>query len=306
MVDGVTATLKELIALQGSAQTGSYNPVAKALRAGAHLSRLRGRGMDFAEVRNYQAGDEIRHMEWRVTARTGKPHVKLYEEERERPVIILTDFNPSMYFGTRIAFKSVVAARLAAIIAWSVVKQGDRVGGFLFSTERHQEFTPRGREVGVLPFLAALSQYTTERPTYASKASQDHRTLTYALQRVRRVMKPGTILVLISDFYKFDKDSEKQLSRLRKHNDILAYHLCDPLEIAPPMPQQYAITDGVQELLLDTTTSSINGAYQRYCEQRISTLQGQFQSLQIQYTQVSADNDLGLLVRQTFTRRAHL
>ena len=145
MVDGVTATLKELIDLQRYAQTGPYHPVARALRAGSNVSRLRGRGMDFAEVRNYQAGDEIRHMEWRVTARTGKPHVKLYEEERERPVIILTDFNPSMYFGTRLAFKSVIAARLAAILAWTVVKQGDRVGGFLLSAHHHHRMMRRAR-----------------------------------------------------------------------------------------------------------------------------------------------------------------
>lgn len=304
MTDGVTVTLKELITLQRYAQTRPYKPNAKALRAGSHLSKLRGRGMDFAEVRNYQAGDDIRHMEWRVTARTGKPHIKLYQEERERPVIIVSDFNPSMYFGTRLAFKSVVAARLAAILAWTAIKEGDRVGGFLFSADKHHEFTPRAREIGVLPLLAALSQYTTELPEQQFRKSVDNRSLSYALQRVRRVMKPGSLLVLISDFYKLDQESEKQLCRLRSHNDILAYHLCDPLEIAPPIPQQYAITDGVQERWLDTTQVSLNKAYQRYCEERIGTIQAQCQGLQIQYIQVTAESDLGGLVRQSFTRRA--
>ena len=113
MVDGVVAKLDELIGLRRYAQSVQYQPEGRALRSGNHISKLRGRGMDFSEVRNYQAGDEIRHMEWRVTARTGRPHVKIYQEERERPVVILADFNPSMIFGTRIAFKSVVAARLA-------------------------------------------------------------------------------------------------------------------------------------------------------------------------------------------------
>ncbi len=132
MTDGVSVELNELIALQRYARRVNYKPLYSAVQAGNHLSKLRGRGMDFAEVRNYQAGDEIRHMEWRVTARTGRPHVKIYQEERERPVVILTDFNPSMYFGTRIAFKSVVAARMAAMIIWTAVKQGDRVGGLFF------------------------------------------------------------------------------------------------------------------------------------------------------------------------------
>ena len=301
MTDGVTTELRELIALQRYAQAGHFRSEGRALRSGGHLSKLRGRGMDFSEVRNYQAGDEIRHMEWRVTARTGKPHVKLYQEERERPVIILIDFNPSMYFGTRLAFKSVVAARLAAILAWTVVKQGDRVGGFLFSALTHNEFTPRGRESGVLPFLAALSNYTHELPQPTPQLQ--NRSLSYALQRVRRVVRPGSILVLISDFYNMDQDSEQHLSRLRSHNDVLAYHLCDPLEIAPPKPQQYAITDGQQEIFLDMTAGSVRGAYLHYCEQRIATLQAQLRRLQIQYVQVTAENDLPLLVRQTFPRR---
>ncbi|MCP0914948.1 MULTISPECIES: DUF58 domain-containing protein [Legionella] len=299
MSDGIVAQLNELIALKRYARSVNYHPERRALRAGTHLSKLRGRGMDFAEVRNYQAGDEVRHMEWRVTARTGKPHVKLYQEERERPAIILTDFNDSMYFGTRHAFKSVVAARLAALVAWTAVCEGDRVGGLLFSGGKHDEFPPRGREAGVLPFLAGLSEYTKEDKTEAKQP----RSLSEALLRLRRVAKPGSILVLISDFYNLDVDSEQHLSRLRAHNDVLAYHVCDPLELAPPKPQQYAITNGRKELLLDTTVQSVAAAYQQYCEQRIATLEIQFKRLQIQYIQVTADMDLPLLVRHTYPRR---
>lgn len=303
MTNGVFAELSELIALQRFAQKNSYHPKSRAQRSGHHTSKVRGRGMDFSDVRNYQAGDEIRHMEWRITARTGRPHIKLYEEERERPVVILADFNPSMYFGTRLAFKSVVAAQLAAMLAWTAAKQGDRVGGFLFSATTHNDFTPRGRETGVLPFLAALSQYTRAMP--ASPTSSANRPLSYALQRVRRVAKPGTVLVLISDFYNLDNDSEQHLSRLRTHNDVLVYHLCDPLEIAPPKPQHYAITNGHEEILLDTTINAVNRGYINYCEQRIATLQALLKRLQIQYTLVTANDDLPLLVRQTFPRRSH-
>ena len=300
MTEGITATLTELLGLQRYAQQISSRPEGRAVGAGNNRSKLRGRGMDFSEVRNYQAGDEIRHMEWRVTARTGRPHIKLYQEERERPVVILVDFNPSMYFGTRIAFKSVVAARLAAILAWTVIKQGDRVGGLLCSPTTHNELTPRGRENGVLPFLAALSHYTEALPQ-----DSNNRSLSYALQRVQRVAKPGSILILISDFYTLDKDCEQQLSRLRSHNDLLAYHLCDPLELAPPRPQEYAITDGRHELLLDTRVGAINQGYAHYCEERIATLKAQLQRLQMQYVQVTAATDLPYLVRQTFPRRAH-
>lgn len=303
MSDGLIVDLKELIALRRYAQALAYQPEGRTARVGNNLSKLRGRGMDFSEVRNYQAGDEIRHMEWRVTARTGRPHVKLFQEERERPVVILADFNPSMYFGTRVAFKSVVAARLAALLAWVTVKQGDRVGGLVFSKLTHHEFTPRGREAGVLPFLAALSQYSGDNNARTHQA--EGRSLSHALMRLRRVAKPGSILVLISDFYNLDQDCEQHLNRLRRHNDVLVYHVCDPLELAPPKPQQYALSDGKQEILLDTTQATVQQAYQDYCEQRIAMLQAQFKQLQIPYMQVTAASDLPLLVRQTFPRRSH-
>lgn len=302
MTNGVVTELAELIALQRYAQRVRYQPDGFAARAGNHLSKVRGRGMDFSEARNYQAGDEIRHMEWRVTARTGRPHVKVYQEERERPVVILTDFNPSMYFGTRIAFKSAVAARLAALIAWTAAKQGDRVGGLVFSAVAHHEFTPRARQVGVLPLLSALSHYTSElNPT--STRMPDARALSHALLRLRRVAKPGSIVVLISDFYNMDSESEQHLSRLSNHNDILAYHVCDPLELAPPKPAQYAITDGTQDVLLDTTLDAVRFSYQFYCEQRVTDLRAQFKRLQIQYVQLTAQTDLPQLVRHTFPRR---
>ncbi|MFI4962319.1 MAG: DUF58 domain-containing protein [Legionellales bacterium] len=300
MVDGVVAELSELIGLRRQAQSVRYQPEGRAVRSGNNQSKVRGRGMDFSEVRHYQAGDDIRHMEWRVTARTGKPHVKIYQEERERPVVILADFNPSMIFGTRIAFKSVVAARLAALLAWTTIKQGDRVGGFFFSSNDHSEFIPRGRESAVLPLLASLSQYTAQ-----TKAQREEkpRMLSDALVRLRRVVRPGSILVLISDFYLMDAECEKHLNRLRAHNDILAYHVCDKIELAPPKPQQYALTDGQQELILDTQIASVNLAYESYCQQRVQSLQEQFKRLQIQYVQLTAETHLTQLVRQTFPRR---
>lgn len=303
MTDGIIAELTELIALQRHAQTVRYRPESKVNRTGNHLSRLRGRGMDFAEVRNYQAGDEIRHMEWRVTARTGRPHVKLYQEERERPVVILNDFNPSMYFGTRVAFKSVVAARLAALVAWTAIKQGDRVGGLLFSAKSHNEFTPRERNHGVLPLLAALNQYTAEYPIHI-KQNLPAKKLSEALLRLRRVAKPGSILVLISDFYQWDADCGKHLRLLRCHNDVLAYHIYDPVELIPPKPQCYAVTNGQQELLLDTTQHHVSEAYRRYFEDRLNDLQTQLSRAQVQYNAVSANTDLPRLVKQTFPRRA--
>lgn len=304
MTAGLVADLAELIALQRIAQAVKYAPEHRALRAGHHLSKLRGRGMDFAEARNYQAGDEIRHMEWRVTARTGRPHIKLYQEERERPVIILTDFSASMYFGTRGALKSVVAARLASALAWTVIKEGDRVGGVIFSETNHHEFAARSRERGLLPFLASLSAYTQDNQA-AFVTEQRAMAWNRALSRLHRVIKPGSILVLISDFYQFDTESQQHLSRLRAHNDMLAYHVCDAIELAPPKPARYALSNGQQDVLLDTSQPSLFEAYQRHCSQKIALLTQSLRRLQVQYVVVTAETDLAQLVRRSFPRRSH-
>lgn len=135
MPSPVYLTLSELVGLQSQVKarktTSTYR---RGVGVGNHKMVFRGRGMDFSEARNYQAGDEIRHMEWRVTARTGKPHVKVYEEERERPLVLLVDYSPSMFFGTHVAFKSHTATRLAALFTWYAEATGDRVGGVLAKT----------------------------------------------------------------------------------------------------------------------------------------------------------------------------
>ena len=301
MTEGVISELKELIALKRFAKRTHYKPAGRAAGAGNYLSRLRGRGMDFSEVRNYQAGDEIRHMEWRVTARTGRPHIKVYQEERERPVVLVVDFNPSMYFGTRRAFKSVVATQIAALIAWTAMKQGDRVGALLYSAYEHHEFTPKARESGVLPLLASLSHYS--RQIHECTNLKPSILMSDELLRLRRVTKPGSILILISDFYQMDQECVKHLTRLCAHNDVLAYHICDALELAPPAPAVYAISNGQQEILLDTGSSKVRNDYQAWCDERWLHLQSQLKRLQIQYTQVSAEDDLAQVVRRTFPRR---
>lgn len=303
MAKGVVAELAELIDIRRFARKSHYKPEKSAATTGHYLSRLRGRGMDFAEVRNYQAGDEIRHMEWRVTARTGRPHIKIYQEEREVPVVILTDFNPSMYFGTRIAFKSVLAARLSALVAWTAIKQGDKVGGLVFSAAGHDEFTPRSRDSGILPWLAALSDYSSRIENQNMAVS---RPLSNALRRLRRVSRPGSILVLVSDFYQMDADTEKNLTILCANNTVLLYQICDALELAPPKPGIYAMTNGFQELLMDTGNTQVSQDYQNYCFERQQRLQALCKRLQIQHATVTAEDNLAELVRKTFPRRSRV
>lgn len=300
MSRGITIALAELIALQRLVGKSVSQTKGGGNQSGNHFSKFRGRGMDIAEVRNYQAGDDIRHMEWRVTARTGRPHVKIYQEERERPVVILNDFNPSMYFGTRQVFKSVLAAQLAALVAWTAIQRGDRVGGLIAAVDTDDAFTPHGRDKTILPWLAKLSEYTMhgERKRLGFAAG---RPCSQMLLRLRRVVRPGSIVVLISDFYQLDDDTEKHLQFIAQHNEVIAYHICDPLELRVPKMEKYPFSNGEDTRLVNFRSAAVREAYDACISQKIQQLRQLFLRTKVQYVMCSVEQDLPQLVKQTFS-----
>ena len=190
MSQGISVTLAELIQLQHQALQFKRRHKKKVhtLQGANYLSTMRGRGMDFEEARMYQAGDDARCIDWRVTARTNVVHTKIYQEERERPVLFLVDLSLSMRFATRVAFKSVIAARVAALLAWASAREGDRIGGIVFSDNEHFELRPRSRQLGVISLLKNISELSAEQPAEANPQA-----LNQALQRLRAVTRPGVV-----------------------------------------------------------------------------------------------------------------
>ncbi|MFO1351032.1 MAG: DUF58 domain-containing protein [Gammaproteobacteria bacterium] len=267
MSDGIRASAQELIQLQSSARNIDLDSQRRAASAIANLrpSRLRGRGVDFAESRNYQPGDDIRHMDWRVTARTGRPHTKVFQEERERPIIVMVDFNPSMFFGTRVALKSVFAARLAALIGWAAIHKGDRIGAFLFGGRNHHDLSPAGGRGGALTLIRHLVSWSA---LDRSNITTEGVALSEALERLRRVVRPGSLVFILSDFYLLDAAVERHLARLRQHNDIVACQILDALELNPPPPGHYGITDGRAMRLIDTRSQGQREHYHAYFRER--------------------------------------
>ena len=268
-----------------------------AISAGQHLSRFRGRGMDYQESRIYQAGDDIRNMDWRVTARAGKPHTKLYQEERERPVVIMADFGPTLFFGSQRRLKSVVAARIAALLAWAAVKQGDRVGGLLFNGE-HQELRPKMGKAGVLSIIRALVTFGDPRKglTQAQRSSA----LNDELRRLRRLARPGSLVFIISDFYGIDEQTRDLLLRLKRHADVVAIQITDPLEQHAPPPARYAVTDGERSGILDTRSERGAAFYNHFFQQHQNTLQQLMQSLQLPLLSVSTADDINAVMQTHF------
>lgn len=252
----------DLIALRGRALRlrAQRTRPARSMLSGTHRSRFRGRGMDYRESRHYQAGDDIRNMDWRITARAGDAHVKVFEEERERPIVVLADFGPSMFFASQGAFKSVVVARLAALIGWSAVAGHDRIGALIFNGG-HQELAPTGGRRGQMRLIRALVQ--AGDPQRGLAAAPEPAGLAEALARLRRVARPGSRVLVLSDLYGLDDLAVGHLSRLRSHNDLTALQIVDPLELAPPPPGRYGISDGRRRGVLDTTG---RGARARYAD----------------------------------------
>lgn len=292
-----------LIALQGDARILRQQPLnVRSPMSGQYLSPFKGRGMEFEEARPYQPGDDIRSMDWRVTARTSKPHSKVFREERERPVLLWVDFRAPMFFATRHCFKSVLAARAAALLAWRANQQGDRVGGLIFSDQQHMEFRPGRGKPAVLHLLRQLSEFSQNLPAnVAHKSLQEASTqsCSRALNRLLHVARPGSLVYLISDFRNLPTEFESALNRLARHNELSLLHVSDPLETDLPLQGHYRITDGESETEIDSGNSLLRRQYHERFQRHQQQIIDLCQRSKARYLPLSTDQPLlqGLLQR---------
>ena len=273
----------------------SRRPARSAI-TGGHSSRFRGRGMDYLESRAYQPGDDIRSMDWRVTARTSHAHVKLYQEERERPVVVMIDLGPGMFFATRGAFKSVIAARAAALIGWAAIQNGDRIGAFLFNGGHH-ELRPLGGQRGVMRLIRQLVTATDPSAAMNQNIDVHGSHLNEALLRLHRVARPGSLVFILSDFYAIDADTRRHLQRLRQHNDIVACQILDAVELEPPPAGRYAITDGTETGMLDTRSVARRRAYADYFADHHQSLQQLMQQSAVPLRRIATTDDVAQVLR---------
>lgn len=299
-------TLEELIVLQRYIVQGRSR--LKKQHAGAALahSKIRGRGMDFVETRNYYPGDDIRLMDWRVTARTNKPHVKVFQVERERPVVVFYDAAPTMYFGTRICLKTVLAAQLAALLAWCARAHGDRVGGVISSLEKQRLWLPHAHNSSLLNFLKAISFATAQyhNPKWIDwQSEQTAKRFLASLKELLKTLKPGTLILFISDWYYDVQEFSPYFLELRQHHDLIFYHICDTFEMRAPNKGVLPISDGATILPLNFNSKTIINQYQQFCNQRLEPMMQLAKKFGIPYHQVSVDSDLSDLVQQSLLRR---
>jgi uncharacterized protein (DUF58 family) len=270
---GVYAELDELMRLRFKASGFSFLPrqPIHSILSGRHASRLRGRGLNFEELRNYLPGDDTRNIDWKVTARTREPYIRVYTEEKDRTVWLLVDQRISMFFGSRWKMKSVVAAEAAAVAAWRVLSQGDRVGAVIFDDSDLQVVPPHRSEERVAQILKQVIE-----KNHALNAKSDIEPgpgmLNRALQRVAALARHDCLICLIGDGTGIDEDTRKYVTRLTEHNDVLSVFIYDPLEQSMPEAGRLVFSDGLSQLEFNTGDRALREAFSRDFEQRVERM----------------------------------
>ena len=276
---GIRVSLGELIEMRhrvGEVQLFS-TPARRSPLIGLHHSKLRGRGVDFDQVRAYQAGDDVRTIDWRVTARTQEPHTKLFHEERERPVFVVIEQSSRLFFGSQLCLKSVLAAQAAALFGWAALNHNDRIGGLVFSDQEHHEIKPRRSKQSLLQLLNVLVRSNQELGCSDGRAPRE--TFSLALRRAREVLRPGSLVVILCDERALNDTAEQQLSLLARHTDLILLPLNDPLDHALPSAGLLRFVEGEAELELDTQDEHLRNSYRELAEARRSRWQRLAQKL---------------------------
>jgi len=248
---GVYVTESDLAGMRAAARNFGFlkhQPV-HSLLSGRHQSRVKGRGLAFEELRQYLPGDDVRTIDWRVTARTGKPFVRVYTEEKDRPALLVVDQRLNMFFGSRRAMKSVTAAEAAALSAWRALEQGDRVGGFVFDDGAIEEVRPNRSRAAVMRLIRSIAAKNAALHA-DSRAKRNPLQLDAALDKLANVAHHDCLVIVVSDFDGHSGRTRDLLARLAAHNDVLAVLVYDPFLLDLPKSGEIVVSDGELQIEL--------------------------------------------------------
>ncbi len=290
---GVYVTLEDLVVLQHRTRAGfSFLPrqPVHSLLSGRHASRIRGRGLNFEEIRGYLPGDDVRSIDWKVTARTREPHVRVFTEERDRPALLVVDQRLSMFFGSRRTMKSVTAAELAAAGAWRVFDAGDRVGAVIFDDSGSVEIRPHRSRRTVLRIL-----HTLVEKNRALRADAEARLapgmLNRVLHSVARLAPHDVLVAILSDFDGADAETTELLTRMSQHNDVLAVPVFDPLSTQLPESGHLVVSDGELQIELELGKASTRRRLAALSDRRLQTVMAWQDELGVPVAPISTESD---------------
>jgi len=301
---GHKVSAERLVEGRHVAQSININAQSKALAllAGRRKIRQRGRGVDFEEVRLYAPGDDVRSIDWRVTARSGDPHTKLFHEDREQPIVLLVDLRSPMWFGSRNRFKTVLASNIASLLALAGLVAAERVGGKDMTKSGLFEIKPQRSKRSVLRLLRLMESATAPS---ASSNNGESDTWSIALSQLKSLSRPGARLMLISDFTDLltDTSVEKTLRDIVSHRQVVCFKITDPLDAELPPSGKYALTDGNKQIKMDTSMQRLRSAYKDDFERSQAEVTEYLRRYQVPLVPVDTSENPNELLQRVFPKR---
>ncbi|WP_354686315.1 DUF58 domain-containing protein [Cupriavidus necator] len=296
---GVSVDAAALAALEVTAREFHFLPrqPVHSVLAGRHASRVRGRGLTFEELRLYLPGDDIRSMDWRVTARTGKPHVRVYTEEKDRPVLLVVDQRINMFFGSRRAMKSVAAAEAAALVAWRVLAEGDRIGGVVVGDAGSETFIPRHSRQAVQKLLGGIARFNRGLRADAP-ARRAAGQLNAALEHAAREARHDCLVIVISDFDGHDARTRALMLALGARNDVLTMLVHDPFLSELPESGQLVVSDGELQVELGFGQAAVRRSIAEFADAHGKALLDWHHAMGVPLLPLSAAEDTALQLRR--------
>lgn len=277
----VFVSLQNLLKMEHIASGFSFLAKKQKVRSilgGKHASKLRGRGLDFEEVRNYVAGDDIRNIDWKVTARTQKTHSRVFSEEKEKPALIVVDQSKSMFFGSQKRTKSVVAAQLAALAAFRIQKEGDRVGGIVFADDGLDIVFPKRDRRNILRFLERI--VTRNRNLQHTKPIDFEVAQKEVFQKIRNIVTHDFLVIIISDFQRYSPEVIKNIIYTSQHNDVVLFKVFDPMEREIPNTKLIA-GDAENQVVVDGSKRAIKENFEKGFDSDFESFEAQMKKRRI-------------------------
>lgn len=301
----IFVSLKDLLRMEYLAMGFSFLAKKQRVRSilgGKHASKLRGRGLDFEEVRNYVAGDDIRNIDWKVTARTQKTHSRVYSEEKEKPALIVVDQSKSMFFGSKESTKSVVAAKLAALSAFRVLKEGDRVGGVVFADNGIDIVYPKRDKRNILRFLEKIVERNHELEDSDPVAFEV--ALKEVFARIVNIVSHDFLIVIISDFMRYSPEVIKFMTRLSYHNDVIAIKVFDPLERDIPATKWIA-GDSTRQVMVDGSDKKMRHQFAKGFDDDVNQFEAQLSKAKIPLFRIDTINPVDQQIKEILTGKSY-
>jgi uncharacterized protein (DUF58 family) len=264
--------LAHLRSLKGRARTISFRPrqPSNSILNGQHSSKIKGRGLNFEELRHYAVGDDVRTIDWKVTARTGAPYVRVYTEERDRPVLLIVDQRMSMFFGSALNMKSVTAAEAATLAAFRIRDKGDRVGGIVFDDTDLHEVRPQSSIRSLNRFLDGLSAANCKLNVNAPVVAPQR--LSQPLKAAAQIVKSGALVMVFSDFDGWDDEVEKNLRIIARHNELILFSVLDPTSEQLPPDLDIVVSDGVLQAQVNVGNETVRRKLADFTTGRLASL----------------------------------